>query len=191
MSFVASFYSFNIHLSNSDKKLTKQLRFKVPRHPNETLTYFYSRIIAFVHSWEEGLQFTQGLYCPAQPPIWKRNILEHPVKWIEVGIPPYKRIQAAIRTASLKSSLQQPSIKIYFYAPEQIISLNQDREYRNLELDRLARVDCHLIEQPIIEFLISHESSSSDWDVAIIDEAIYLDCQGAQIHFSLPHVTLI
>jgi uncharacterized protein YaeQ len=56
MTFVQAFYSFNLDITNSDAGGYFKLRIKVPQHPEESLEHLFARVLAFVHSYEEGLE---------------------------------------------------------------------------------------------------------------------------------------
>ena len=119
MSFLDGIYTITVNLTNSDRCQYEQLRLKVAKHPFETLSYMLTRILAYMHSYEEGLEFTQGLFDPKQPAIWKKNILNEPSTWIEVGLPDRKRLYHA-------SCNENCRCKVYFCDQTEIAQFCHD-----------------------------------------------------------------
>lgn len=169
MGFVDGFFSFKIDLSDSERAIYTTFRVKTPKHPDESFEHLVARVIALTHSWEEELNFSEGLFKPAQPTIWKQNLLGKIESWIEVGVPEKKKLERALR--------QDPPSKqytIYFYEEEQI------KEFchllRGSKQNWVAAIKFYLIDPKALSQLIEGVTSSTSWSISIVDESLYMSC---------------
>ena len=60
MALNATVYSFEINLSDLDRKIYQALAFRVAKHPSETDAYLMTRVLAYCLEYREGLRFSKG-----------------------------------------------------------------------------------------------------------------------------------
>jgi uncharacterized protein YaeQ len=61
MNFLDGIFSFHIALYNAQQNSEAIIRLKAPRHEQEPVLFFYAKIIAFIHSYHEKLQFQSNI----------------------------------------------------------------------------------------------------------------------------------
>jgi len=182
MTFVSSFYNLTVELQNIDLDLYAKFRVKTPRHPLETIEHLHARFLAFIHNYDQGLEFSQGLFEPGQPTIWKRDVIGEVLKWIQVGVPTRKQLEAAIHTHKKADFL------IFLYYPEQIH--NFLHEMRGSRLTPFSQVKFFQISEKLLEQLTPLESSSPVWNVTCIDNNLYIACNDVEVSSSIEEINM-
>jgi uncharacterized protein YaeQ len=186
MSFVEAFYSFNIDISNADSGVAAHVRVKIPRHPFESLESLYARVLAFVHAYESDLRFSQGMYEPEEPTLWKRDSLGNVLTWIEVGALEGRKLKQALRLAERQGF--DMSCKAYLYSDEHVQHFC--RELRGAKQNWIEAVQFFRIKQESLEAIASAERSSARWVVTIVDSSLYLDCDGLEIETTIEPIDM-
>jgi len=95
MALGSSIYKATINLANLDDHIYEDISLTIALHPSETEERMMIRLIAFLFSYEERLEFSDGLSNPDSPDIWKKNLMGDVEHWIEVGQPDEKKIRKA------------------------------------------------------------------------------------------------
>lgn len=166
MGFVEAFYSFTVELTIPERDIYAHVRFKLPRHPNESLYFLYARVIAYLHSYRPGLEFGQGLFEPKEPTFWHKDITDEVLVWGEVGCPPEQKIERATRRRP------PPEIRVYFYTVEQ--SVDFCRYLRGSTTNWVEPIEFFLIDPMLLEALIPLERSSARWSAHFSDSTLFL-----------------
>jgi uncharacterized protein YaeQ len=170
MSFVEAFYSFTIELTAPDRDLYEKIRLKIPRHPHESLQFLYARVIAFLHAYRSGQEFSRVLFEPKEPTIWHKDVTGDLLLWLEVGCPDETKLQRVIRRRP------QPELRIYFFAPEQSGAFCH--QLRGSTTNWVEPVQFYSIEPALLEGIVPLERSSSRWAANFIDTTLYLTVDG-------------
>ena len=173
MSFLDGLYTITTDLTNTDRNQYNHLRFKVAKHPYETVEYMLTRILAYLHSYEEGLEFTQGLFDPKQPAIWKKDILDEPIYWIEVGNPEKKRLYHA-------SCNNDCRCRIYFYCQEQVDEFCHDC-VRGTANSWINKIEFFYIDSNYEDVFEDGLPTRTNWEVTIIDGNVYFIIDGKEL----------
>lgn len=173
MSFVDGFYTFTVALTNADRGLYEQLRVKLAKHPHESAEYLCARMLAFVHCYEQGLEFSQGLFEPKEPTIWKKDVLGELLCWIETGVPDKKKLQHALRQHKQTRHL------IYFYEP------GHSEEFchsclRGSNSNWVAPIEFFEIDGGFLTEAAALLSSRVKWEITIVDNIVYLVMNGTE-----------
>lgn len=177
MTFVEAFYSFNFDITNVDTGISDKVRVKTPRHPYESLEHLFARVLAFAHCWTKKTEFSHGMFEPNEPAIWKKDELGNISCWTDIGCPSKKKILTALRAALHPPLSTQYSV--YFYNPEQIGSFCA--ELRGSKTNWISDISFYRISQDILDSLIPLEKSSSRLNVTIVDNVLYLICDGVEL----------
>jgi uncharacterized protein YaeQ len=93
MALKATIFKAKISLSNMNIHHYDDYTLTLARHPSENNLRLMARILAFMMSAHEGLQFTKGLSSDSEPDLWKINhdgSIDH---WIDLGNLDEKRIR--------------------------------------------------------------------------------------------------
>lgn len=166
MSFIEGFYSFKISLNDTYRGVYQELRLKLARHPMESLDFLYARLFAYLDSYEEDLKFSEGLFQPKQPTIWKKDLVGDVVTWIEVGSPSRDKMMRALKHDTTKT------FKIYFTSNEEIETFCH--HLRGSTTNWAGKVNFYLINQNFLEQLTPLARSSSTISATFVDNTLYL-----------------
>ncbi|MGI6523738.1 MAG: YaeQ family protein [Bdellovibrionota bacterium] len=177
MAFIDGLYTFAINLTDTDRNQYLQLRIKAAKHPNETIEYMLSRVLAFIHSYTDGIEFTQGLFDPKQPAIWSKDFLGDPTLWIEVGNPEKKRLYHA-------SCDPQCLCRVYFFQNDQV-NLFCHECMRGAATNWVEKIEFYQIDNNFMQDLSETLEVRSNWEVTIIDGAVYLLIDGKEFHSAI------
>jgi uncharacterized protein YaeQ len=173
MTFVLAFYSFNLEINNSEAESYRKLRIKIPRHPYESLEQMYARVLAFAHSYEEGLEFSRGLFETREPSLWKRDLFGGTELAVEVGQVDEEKLHRALRHNP------QTRHKVYFFSDDQVAQFC--RSLRGSTSNWIEGISFFQIAANVLTELEPLERSSSSWSLAFVDEALYLSVDGTTI----------
>jgi uncharacterized protein YaeQ len=173
MSFAAAFYNFTVELSHNDRDVFTRFRVKTPLHPLEPLEHLYARMIAYVHGYREGQGFSHGLFEPKEPTIWQKDILGDTLLWVQIGVPDKKKIEHTLRTHP------KAEHRVYFYEPSQTAQFCH--MLRGSKTNWIQDVQFFAIRGDILEALVPLERSSPMWNVTIVDDELYLTCDGVEL----------
>lgn len=182
MSFAAGFYNFTIELNHTDRDIFTRFRVKTPLHPHESLEHLFARMISYAHCYRDGQSFSHGLFEPKEPTLWHRDILGETLLWVQVGVPDRKKIEVTLR------SHPHAEHRIYFYDPAQIMQFCH--LLRGSKTNWVKDVQFFLIPPRILEDLIPLAHSSPLWNVTIIDNQLYLTCDGSELQTSIEPVDI-
>ena len=170
MSFVEAFYSFTIELAASERGVYEKIRLKIPRHPHESLHFMYARLLAFLHAYRPGQEFSQGLYEPKDPTIWHKDVTGDLLLWTEVGCPEETKLHRAIRRRP------PPELRVYFYTAEQ--SSEFCHCLRGSTTNWVEPVQFYQIDPGFIEAIVPLERSSARWSANFVDSSLFLTIDG-------------
>jgi uncharacterized protein YaeQ len=166
MSFVEAFYSFTIELALPERDIYTKLRLKIPRHPHESLHFLYARVLAFLHAYRPGQEFSRVLFEPKEPTVWHKDVTAELLLWLEVGCPDETKLQRAIRRRP------PPELRVYFYEPSQINEFCH--QLRGSTTNWVEPVQFYTIDPAILEALVPLEHSSARWSANFVDTMLYL-----------------
>src|SRR5580692_5232602 len=106
MALNATIYSFEINLSDLDRKVYQALAFRAAKHPSETDSYLMTRVLAYCLEYREGLSFSKGgLSDPDSPALAVHDLTGAMQRWIEIGLPEPARLHRASKAS--------PEVAIY------------------------------------------------------------------------------
>ena len=182
MTFVESFYSFNLDISNVDRSLYLKTRVKTPKHPYETLHHLVARMLAFAHCYDQGLAFSRGLFAPEEPTIWKKDVVGALQLWVQVGHVDSKKLQVSLR--------RHPDIRhvIYLFEESEVAVLSH--AIPRIRLASVKNIVCHKIDGLFLEQLALHLRSASNWQITFIDGLVYLTSEAQEFHTKLEPIDL-
>jgi uncharacterized protein YaeQ len=171
MAFTAGFYNFTIDLNNVDRQVFTRFRVKTARHPNESLEHLYARMLAYAHSFKDGQTFTQGLFEPKEPTIWKRDIIGGLELWIQLGVPDKKKLEHALREGG-----KTAEIAIYFWQNAQV---NQFcHMLRGSKTNWVEAIKFYQFDEALLSELTAFQKSSPELTITFTDNRLYLGVDG-------------
>ena len=99
MAVKSTIFKANVYFSDMDRHLYQHLKLTLARHPSETNERMMARLIAYLFHVDEHLSFTKGLSNDDEPDLWKKNLHNDIVLWIELGTPSFERLRKACHKA--------------------------------------------------------------------------------------------
>ena len=174
MTFVDAFYSFALEISDADRSIYTSLRVKTPKHPNESLEHLAARIFAYLHSYQEGLSFSRGLFEVNEPTIWKKDCLDDILLWIQVGHLPFKKLVRALKQCG------QASFRSYFYEEQQAESFIKDVKGR--KINWAEKSEFYMIDFDFLTEAASLLSSSNRLETLIADNHLYITLNDIELN---------
>lgn len=182
MTFVAAFYTFTIELNHSDRNIFTNFRVKVPRHELESREHFYARMIAYLHAYKTGIEFTQKVSDPKQPTIVLTDEIGSVMQWIDVGAPEKRKLELSLK--------QNPSAehRIYFYTADDVSQFCH--HLRGSKTNWIETVSFYTIEAALIEQLITSETTSPHWIVSFIDDHLYISANDIELESDLHQIDI-
>lgn len=145
-------YRFEIELSNIDDGIYEKLDFRISQHPSETETYLVTRVLAYILSYQENLEFTpQGLGDPDAPAI--RSIAANGAfdLWVEIGNPSAKRLHKASKSAD--------KVIVYTYKNVEVLLT----EMRTNEIHRVNDIDIYAFDSEFLTELEHKLQKNNRW----------------------------
>lgn len=155
MALSAKIYSFNFDVNISTRGVYDSLRLKTALHHDETKEHLYARLLAFQNSYVKGLEFSQGLYEPSQPTIWRKDVIDNIDYWIEIACRDGKKIKKALKQYS------NLDLALYFYDWEQVHQFCHS--LKGMKIDFLKNVPAYFIPSDVLIELSNMEFSNSSW----------------------------
>lgn len=182
MSFAAAFYNFSVDLTHSDREVFTRFRIKTPLHPHEPLQHLYARMIAYLHCYREGQSFSHGFFEPKEPTIWHRDILDETLLWVQVGVPEKRKLEISLK------AYPRAEHRIYFYDSAQITEFCH--MLRGSKTNWVKEIQFFLLPANLLEELIPLERSSPLWNATIIDNELYLNCDGVELQGAITPIDI-
>ncbi len=170
MTFVEAFYSFNIELSHTNRELYESLRFKTPKHPYESFEHLIARILAYLHSYEQGTVFSRGYFERSEPTIWRHDAIGIVLNWAEVGELDERKLKKSLRQND------QARHAVYFYTQEQALAFCH--HLRGSKSNWIDSVDFYMLDFAFLETIAAQLESSNKWSVMLIDDNLYISMHG-------------
>jgi uncharacterized protein YaeQ len=99
MALGATIYVFKIDLADSDRGIYQPLELRVARHPSETEDHLLTRVLAYCLEYDEGIEFSNGLFDADQPALAVRDLTGALRVWIDIGAPEAARLHRAAKLA--------------------------------------------------------------------------------------------
>lgn len=89
----------HLQLADMDRHHYADYSHTLAQHPSETEERLMMRLLAFILSADERLEFTRGLCADDEPDLWRKSYAGDIETWIDVGLPSDKRIRKACNRA--------------------------------------------------------------------------------------------
>ncbi len=166
MTFVAAFYNFTIELNHSDRDVFTTFRLKIPRHELESPEHLYARLIAYLHAYRDGIEFSRGVSEPKDPTIWVKDGIGEIQLWVQIGVPEKRKLELSLKQHSNAEHM------VYFYQPEDIERFCH--HLRGSKTNWIKDIEFYSIAPAFLEQLAATETSSPLWSISFIDNRVYL-----------------
>lgn len=161
-------YRFHIELSDIDRGVYESLDFRLAQHPSETPTYLLSRALAYILSFEIGLDFSAGgLADPESPAMSIPDARGGTDLWIEIGNPSTRKLHKATKTS------RRVTIYTYKNAEALAAQIQIDNVHRGSEI-RIFALDSKFLTE-----LETKLEKSNRWSILNQDGRLDIDIGGS------------
>lgn len=163
MALGSQIFKANINLANLNENTYEDIALTIALHPSETEERMMYRLIAFLLSYHERLEFTHGLDNPDLPDIWQKDLMGDIEHWIELGQPDEKKIK--------KASNKSNSVSIFtFNIHKSEVWLNKIKG----KLSKNNKVKIFSLKETEVGILMSLVQRSLELNCLIEDNNIFL-----------------
>ena len=76
MTFAERYLSFDVRINDLDRNISTRYFTKTPLHPEGDVVEIFTRVIAHVIRFEEGLELSAGMFDPNLPSSFKKDIYD-------------------------------------------------------------------------------------------------------------------
>lgn len=152
MALPSTIHRFKIKISDIDRGLYETLELRIAMHPSESIPFLLTRMIAYVHSYQEGIEFTQGLSNPDDPAIWVKDLTGKLLLWIEIGNPTAKRLHKASKIAE--------RVRIYTHKDPENLKKDLEKE----EIFKKESIEVFSIPQKFLNALGETLERDNTWE---------------------------
>ena len=172
MSFVDGFFRFDCHLYDSLSADQPRLQFKLPKHPFESEEQLLGRVVAYLHSYKDGVELTSGPFDHTLPTFWHHDIVGTVFLWGQVGAVEAKKLLKALR------AYPQADSRLYIYDHHELRELSDT--VPNWKVKSVEQVQLFKIPLEELSALAETLTSSNRWLVTKVDDSLYIEVDGQQ-----------
>lgn len=166
MTFVDAFFSFALDISDANRNIYQATRIKTPKHPDESYQHLVARLLAFVHSFQDSLKFSYGLYDTNQPTIWAKNSIGDVTEWIQVGELHFQKLRRAVLHH------HQATFKAFFYTEQQLEQFC--KEIKGNKNGWIHQVQFFMLQETFLQEASHYLSSSNKLQATVSDNHFFL-----------------
>jgi len=179
VTFTQMLYHFKIELSDIDRNLYTSLDFRVAQHPSETAPYLLTRTLAYLLSYQEGLEFSpQGLGNPDDPALRALGQYGAVALWIEVGNPSLRKLHKASKVAG--------RVVVYTYKNEELLR----KEIQTGDVHRASEIEIHAFDGKFLESLEKVLQKNNRWSVLHQQGQLDIETGGQSVSGEVKHLRL-
>lgn len=179
MSQSATLYAIDVALSNVDRGVYEQLAIRTARHPSESEDYLLTRLLAYCLEYQEGIEFSKGGISDLNDPaITVRDLTGAWKSWVEVGAPDAARLHQATKAS--------PRVALYTHKDPRILF----RGYAGARIHKSDRVEVFALDRALLVSLAAHLDRRTAWTMAVSDDQLFLDVNGASYSGALERLSL-
>ncbi len=147
-------YRFTIELSDIDRNIYQTLEFRVAQHPSEIPIYLLTKVLAYVLSFEDGLEFSgSGLSDPEAPALKLTSPTGANLLWIEIGNPSAKKLHKANKNAR--------KVVVYTYKSAEVLM----EDIRNNDVFKAEEIEIFSIDSKFLTALEKQLDKNNRWSI--------------------------
>lgn len=173
----SSIYKASINLANLNTNYYEDLSLTIAMHPSENEVRMMYRLLAYLYSAHERLEFADGLGNPDLPDIWQKDLRGDIEHWVDLGQPDEKRIK--------KASSRSEKVSIFTYTPSKALTWFDKIKSKVKTNKKLNIYHFTEIENGPIEILAKRSLNLS---CVIEDKHIYLSNDDIRVQIDIEKV---
>lgn len=175
---------FRIALTNVDRALDRVQKVIVDRHPTETAEHLVLRVLAWCIVHEDELRFGPGVSARNAPDLWAHDATDKPTLWIECG----DADAAALRKVMVHN--RGVRVHVLFSDPDRHAEFLRQIEALDRRPDGFDALVIWRLDAGLVSGLARHEATRQRWSVTIVEDHLYIDCDGthheSELHRMFP-----
>lgn len=176
------FHHFQITLCNSDRGRYETIRVRIISHPEEPLHKIGAKALAYCLEFNDGLSLSAPPYAKGQPALWRRDLTDRYLEWIEVGETQTEELARAVRHH------RDARFVVYFYQPDQASKFAEG--LRGSTENWIKQVEFFLLDSHLIDAIPEAQGKRAQWDATIVDQGIYLTSGEATVHGNVKRIDM-
>ncbi|MBL8861253.1 MAG: YaeQ family protein [Planctomycetes bacterium] len=157
-----------VALSDEDRSVWDELALVTAVHPSETPEFLAARCLAWVLSYEEGIQLSNGVSDTDLPAVSVRALDGQLQAWIEVGLPDPDRLHKAAKRA--------PRVAVFPHRP----SGPWRERCRSARVHRAREIQVVEFDPEFMSWVASTLTGRSRWDVWVSAGEVRLAIEGVE-----------
>ncbi len=166
MALTATIYSFDIELSDTDRRVYETLALRVARHPSETASALVTRVLAYCLEYADGIAFSRGLAEPDEPALAVRDLTGAIRVWIDVGAPDAARMHRAGKAA--------PRVAVYTHKDPRAVT----RQWTGERIHRAAELELYHVDDGLLGALVARLQRRMVFALSVSGGHLYLTIGG-------------
>ncbi|MDR1990711.1 MAG: YaeQ family protein [Acidobacteriaceae bacterium] len=170
MALTATIHHFEIDLADHDRGVFESLAFTVARHPSESEDYLWTRVLAYLLEYSEGIEFSKGgLSQTEEPPVVIRDAMGGYRAWIDIGTPEADRLHKAAKSAN------RVAVYVHRDPAQWLIRLEGAR------IHRAAEIELYAMDRTLLGELTSRLERRMAFSVSVIDRELHVALESASL----------
>jgi uncharacterized protein YaeQ len=170
---------FRIALTNVDRALDRVQKVIVDRQASESAEHLVLRVLAWCILYDDDLRFGPGVSARNAADLWAHDANDKPTIWIECG----DADAAALRKVMVHN--RGIRVHVLFSDPER----HADFLRQIADLDRrpagFDEMTIWKVDPAFVAALASHDQLRQRWDATIVEDHLYIDCDGTHLESEL------
>jgi uncharacterized protein YaeQ len=174
MALTATVHRVGVTLSDVDRGVYETFELRLARHPSESARYFWSRLLAYCLSYEEGIAFSKGGLSDAdEPPVSIHDPTGIFLAWIDVGSPSADRLHRASKAAR----------RVALFSATDLLHLQ--REAGSRKIHAIEQIRVFLLEPAFLDALDGHLEKHVALELVRTDGKLYVTLPKALVEGSI------
>lgn len=172
--------TLEIALSDVDRGTYETITLRLAQHPSESLPYFWTRMLGYCLSYEEGIAFSKaGLSTAEEAPVavWRGDGTM--AVWIDVGAPSAERLHKASKAAE----------RVVVYSAVNLPQLRKEAARRRVH--RLEEIVVWSLPAALLDDLAARTTRTMNVQLVRTDGQLYVTVDDAVIEAQLTTHSLV
>lgn len=172
MALKATIFKAELQIADMDRHYYQTHNLTTARHPSETDERMMMRFLAFALNAFDELQFTRGLSSDDEPDLWAKNLIDHPILWIEVGLPDERRIR--------KGCNQSDEMIIYAYGDN---AAPIWREQNKAVINRFSNLKIIFVDEQTVAAMAEHVQRTMELQFTLQEGSVMMSSDAGVVEF--------
>lgn len=173
MALAPTLYQFDLELNHTDRGLSLHVVTRTARHPSETMSRVWLRVLAWAWHYEERLQFGVGLSNPDEVDLFADDLRAERTLVVRVGKPDPQKVQRDVDQNA------RARVAVMFEDPSRMESFVASAQREALR--RLSKVELCAVDPAMVATLAKNEDRRVKASVTIAGDHFYIECHNQHV----------